>query len=99
MTACVIVVLSCLAWVAGISWALFHFLALTPAAGWMLAAGLGFAITVAATVILYEMRHAIDLTDYMEATEFDGLSDLPWQMPPERVRGRMPALRMRGSTC
>ena len=99
MAACVIVVVSCLAWVGGISWTLAYFLELTPMVGWMLAAALGFSTTLAATIILYELRHAIDLTDCVEATEFEGLMGVPWEMPRVLPHGQVSALGIRGGVC
>lgn len=73
MTACVVVIVSCLAWIAGISLAMVHFLGLSSAAGWVIAGSLGFSAVAAATAILFEMRHAIDLEEYVDPAEFESI--------------------------
>ena len=79
---CATVIASCLAWIGGITFALVHFLDLSPATGWVVAGILGSSTTVAAIVILNEMRHAIDLTDYVDPADFGSLP-LPadWKLP------------------
>lgn len=91
VTACVVVLLSCLAWIGGLSLALFHILELTPVTGWIIAGSLGFSAVAAATAILYEMRHAVDLEPYADPAEFNSIP-IPTQwggksgtMPPPRI--------------
>ncbi len=73
MTACVVVLVSCLAWIGGLSFALFHILELTPVTGWIIAGSLGFSAVAAVTAILYEMRHAVDLETYADPAEFNSI--------------------------
>lgn len=63
--------MACLAWVGGISLALVYFLELSNAIGWAIAGTLGVLCTVAACVLLFEFRHAIDLTEIVDEAEFD----------------------------
>lgn len=73
MTACVVVLVSCLAWIGVLSLALFHILELSPLTGWIVAGSLGFSAVAAVTAILFEMRHAVDLEAYADPAEFDSL--------------------------
>lgn len=70
---CLIVGISCLAWVGGISAALVYFLDLTHAVGWAIASTLGVSSTVAVTLILYEIRHASDLPDGSDRSDCGGI--------------------------
>ncbi|MES2660038.1 MAG: hypothetical protein V4689_15560 [Verrucomicrobiota bacterium] len=47
-----------------------HFLGLSSMVGWILAGSLGFSSIVAVTIILYEMRHAIEMQDYSDVADF-----------------------------
>jgi len=73
MTACVVVLVSCLAWIGGLSLALFHLLDLSPLTGWIVAGSLGFSAVAAVTAILFEMRHAVDLEAYVDPAEFESI--------------------------
>ena len=57
-----VVVISTLAWIAGVSFALVYLFDLSEEAGWWIAGLLGCSSLVAMIVIRYEMRHAVDLT-------------------------------------
>ncbi len=82
MTACVVVIVSCLAWIGAISLALVHAFGLSSLAGWIIAGSLGFSAVAAATAILFEMRHAIDLENYVDPVEFDSVPIPPsWGGP------------------
>ena len=67
--ACALVVVACLAWVGGISWAITYFLGLSAVVGWCIAGSLGFSAIVAATIILYEMRHSLELSELEEPVD------------------------------
>lgn len=69
---------ACLVWVIGVTLALVYFLNLSSTTGWMVAGLLGLSMTAALSIIIHEMRHAIDLTGYADPTEFD---EFP---PPEQ---------------
>lgn len=73
MTACVVVLASCIAWIGGLSFALFHLLDLSPMTGWIVAGSLGFSAVAAVTAILFEMRHAVDLEAYVDPAEFESM--------------------------
>lgn len=73
LAAWVVVTVSCIAWIAGISFTLVCFLGLSPQAGWIVAAVLGAPAGLAVGVFVYEMRHAIDLPGYIDPSEFNGL--------------------------
>lgn len=73
MTACVVVIASCLAWIGAISLALVHALDLSSLTGWIIAGSLGFSSVAAATAILFEMRHAVDLETYVDPAEFQNV--------------------------
>ena len=64
--ACLLVGLACLAWVGGISWAIIYFLGLSATVGWCIVGSLGFSVIVAVTIILYEMRHAVEFSRLSE---------------------------------
>lgn len=70
ITACVVVIVSCLAWIGAISLALVHAFDLSSFTGWIIAGSLGFSAVAAVTAILFEMRHAIDLENYVDPAEF-----------------------------
>jgi hypothetical protein len=69
---------ACLVWIGGVSLALVYFLELSNTTGWIIAGVLGVSMTVAVSVIIHEMRHAIDLTGFVDPSEMD---ELP---PPEQ---------------
>lgn len=73
MTACVVVIVSCLAWIGMISLTMVYFLGLSSVAGWILTGSLGFSAVAAVTAILFEMRHAIDLEAYVDPAEFESI--------------------------
>ena len=57
------VLISCFLWIGGVSWLAVHFLGLSPEAGWAVVGILITLAVVAAFVISYEVRHAIDLPE------------------------------------
>lgn len=63
LSACIIVVMSCVVWTGAISFAAVHFLQLPATSGWMIAGFLGLVGTLAVTIILHGMRHAAILPD------------------------------------
>lgn len=67
--ACLVILISCLAWIGFLTLALFHFLDLSPLAGWIVAIVMGSSAILAATAILYEIRHAIDLKNHLDPVE------------------------------
>ena len=69
--ACVLVAVACLAWVGGISWAIAYFLGLSAIVGWCIAGSLGFSAIVAVTIILYEMRHSLELSELEEPVDVE----------------------------
>ncbi|RYD19412.1 MAG: hypothetical protein EOP88_19065 [Verrucomicrobiaceae bacterium] len=74
MTACVVVLVSCLAWIGGLSLTLVHVLELTALTGWIIAGSLGFSAVAAVTAILFEMRHAVDLETFADPAEFENIT-------------------------
>jgi hypothetical protein len=79
---CLVVVVSTLAWIAGVSLALVYFLGLSDATGWWIAGTLGFSSVVAMTVILYELRHAVQVDAVTGGSGLEGLADpVPWSFP------------------
>ena len=74
MFACSVLVAACLVWVGGISLAITYFLGLSWNAGWWIAGSLGVSFSIAVTVILHEMRHAVDLSEMEEPA---GVQRLP----------------------
>lgn len=81
--ACLMVVAACLAWVGGITWAITYFLGLSALVGWCIAGSLGFSAVVAVTIILYEMRHAVELSEFDEPLDSE-------RSPPASHRGASP---------
>ena len=65
LTAFAIVALSCLGWTAAISGGLVHFIDLPTEVGWVVAGLMVISATLALIIVLYEMRHATELTDYL----------------------------------
>jgi hypothetical protein len=61
-TACLFLAVACLAWIGGISLALVYFFGLSDGIGWTIAGTLEVFCIVAAYVLLFEFRHAVDLT-------------------------------------
>jgi hypothetical protein len=99
ISACIVVMASCLIWIAGITLLLIHIFGLSATAGWMVAGVIGFTSIAAVTAILYEMRHAIDLENYIDPCDFESVS-LPsqWNVPssPARLESMAsPAFRIR----
>ena len=78
MTACVVVIVSCLAWIGGLTLLLVHVLELSAMTGWMIAGFLGFSTVAAVTAILFEMRHAVDLESYVDPAEFNSIPIPSW---------------------
>lgn len=74
---------SCLLWISGTTLALVHLLELSASAGWVIAACLGTTAIVATLAVIYEMVHAIDLTEtpVPAGQKFDA-----WALP--YLRGR-----------
>ena len=66
-TACLFLAVACLAWIGGISLALVYFLGLSDGIGWTIAGTLEVFCIVAAYVLLFEFRHAVDLTSIGDA--------------------------------
>ena len=74
LSACLVLVASCAAWIHGISFVVFKVFHPDPVIGWVVVGLLAFAMTVGLTILLYEMRHAANLNeDVVDPEEFDGL--------------------------
>ncbi len=71
--ACFVVTLSCFLWITAITVAITHFLDLDALTGCMIGLSLALTTGVAVLLILYELRHAIDLPDDVELREFEGI--------------------------
>lgn len=103
LAACVVVGVSCLAWVGGLTSALVYFLELSTSTGWLIASLLGFSSTVAITMIIYEMRHAVELPDGFDDAEFDKLLPVSHWGPSMGVtavpKHAVPAFRVPGDIC
>lgn len=82
IAACLVFVASALVWIGGVSLALVYLLGLSETAGWWIAGSLGFSTVVAITVILYEMRHAVEVFPTRGGAELDSV--MPWIMPSMR---------------
>lgn len=52
--------------------ALVYFMGLSSTVGWIIAGSLGFSSIVAVTIILYEMRHAVEMPDWSDHVDFEG---------------------------
>jgi hypothetical protein len=98
LAACVSLAVACLAWIGGVSWAMVHFLGLSSTLGWIIAGSLGFSLIAGLTLILYELNHAIDLRDYVDPEEFDGIA-LPKVKTPKVARSTVLRFQRRGQIC
>lgn len=102
LTACVVVTVTSLAWIAGITLALVHFLELANSTGWIIAGSLGFLTAVAVGFIQFEIRHAIVLPDHVDADGFDTLPGADrWNPPSVPSASGIPAhaFRVPGEIC
>ncbi len=91
LRACALAVIMCMIWVisvsAGLAW-MFH---LSVSTGWMVAGGLSVVATGGLALIIYEMRHAIELPeDFMEPTIAPAPRPRREAMAPARMAGRSP---------
>lgn len=89
MFACSVLAAACLAWVGGISLAITYFLGLSWTVGWWIAGSLCFSFSVAVTVILHEMRHAVDLSELEKPVDVQQLPAAP-QRGPSLGSGSLP---------
>jgi hypothetical protein len=71
LTMSLAVLLSCLLWIGGISWVVVASLGLPASAGWLIASTLGTLAVAAIGLLIYEVRHAIDLPDDVDLDLFD----------------------------
>lgn len=77
-----VIVASILAWIAGVSVALVYFFGLSEMTGWWIAGLLGITSVVAASVILYEMSHAVEIDSAAGDSKLEDLgSSVPWNLP------------------
>ena len=60
---CLAVLISCIAWIVGISWLLIHLLDLSVTAGWIAVGSLSLLSVAALLVLRHEVLHAIELPD------------------------------------
>lgn len=72
LAAWAVITVSCIAWVAGICSAMVYFFGLSSDTGWIIAAILGVPVSFAIGVIIYEVGHAVDLSNYIDPSEFNG---------------------------
>ena len=84
-------ILSCFVWIGGISWIAVTFLNLSATAGWVIAGTLGALCITAIGLLLYEVRHAIDLPDDVDLE----LADAYTVDPFSEVMSVSPKLRAR----
>ncbi len=63
---CLAVLISCIAWISGISWFLVHLLDLSATTGWIVAGALGLLSVAAALVLRHEVLNAIELPDEVD---------------------------------
>jgi hypothetical protein len=100
LAACFVVGASCLAWIGGISLAMVYFLGLSSTVGWIIAGSLGFSSIVAVTIILYEMRHAVEMPDGTDHADIEGPPvSIHWGPPMGATpvpRNASPAFRVSG---
>lgn len=99
LTTCLAVIFSCLLWIGGISWAVVALLGLSAVAGWVIAGTLGALAVAAIGILLYEMRHAIDLPDdvdleLMDANTMDPFSGIH-AIPPKLRAGHVSRVHAR----
>ncbi|MES2922223.1 MAG: hypothetical protein V4819_11790 [Verrucomicrobiota bacterium] len=97
LTAWVIVILSCVGWIGGVSVAFVYLLGLSNTAGWIIAAALGFSTTMVIAIVVHEGKNAVDLTDYEELAEFERLVSSPFpalRHVPKRLNVAIPSLRV-----
>ena len=74
LTACLVLVASCAAWIHGIIFVVFEVFDPDPVTGWVVVGLLAFAMTSGLTILLYEMQHVANLNeDVVDPEEFDGL--------------------------
>lgn len=74
LSACLVLMASCAAWILGISLVVFKVFDPAPVTGWVVVGLLAFAMTAGLTILLYEMGHAANLNeDVVDPEEFDGL--------------------------
>ena len=66
-----LIVAFCLIWIAGVSWAVVHYLNLSDPVGWWIAASLGFSLLVSLAVIKHGVEHAVE----SESTDCDGVEE------------------------
>jgi len=71
LVAAAVTTLACMAWIGGISYALVYFLGLSSLAGWIIAGVLGMVAVVVVGIFLFELHHAVDLTDCENPPEFE----------------------------
>lgn len=60
------VLISCIAWIFGISWFLIHLLDLSVTAGWMTVGILSSLSVMAVLLLRHEVLHAIELPDHVD---------------------------------
>ncbi|RYD37359.1 MAG: hypothetical protein EOP85_17650 [Verrucomicrobiaceae bacterium] len=69
-----------------------HFLQLSEMTGWIIAGSLSFSAVAAATAILFEMRHAVDLENDMGAADFEDFTLPPGWKKPRKSRVIQPRI-------
>lgn len=69
--AAIVLVFACMAWIGAITFALIYFLGLSSFVGWMIAGSMGLIAATIIGVFLFELRHAVDLTDCDGHPEFE----------------------------
>ena len=63
---CLAVLISCVAWIGGISWFLIHLLDLSITTGWIIVGVLSLLSVVATLILRHELLNAIELPDEVD---------------------------------
>lgn len=99
LTTCLAVIFSCLLWIGGISWIVVAVLGLSATAGWVIAGTLGAIAVAAIGILLYEVRHAIDLPDDVDLELMDAYTVDPFSevhpISPKLKAGRVTRVHAR----
>ncbi len=103
LCACLALVLGCLVWVGGITWAIMYFLGLSAFAGWCIAGSLGASAAVAVTFIVYEMKHAVEWSELDEPADIErstGTSHLGTSLGTGSLpEGAAPSFQVPNKSC
>jgi hypothetical protein len=91
LVATIVITLACTAWIGGISCALVYFGGFSVTVGWIAAGVLSLIAAVVVGIFLFELRHAVDLTDTDSPPEFEN-RPLPAHRKTNPVAQVAPAL-------